>query len=87
MVRLEFRHRDPDEAEGTAVRMAEKMGHWLRVGGHTATKVIGPVPCFFSRVGGFYRWQIILNGPNPVKVLRNRDLGKWTVEVDPPSLL
>jgi len=53
----------------------------------TETSVIGPVPCFYARINGMYRWQIILRGPDPVSLLRGRDFGDWRVEVDPPSLL
>jgi primosomal protein N' (replication factor Y) len=53
--------------------------------------MIGPVPSFFAKLGGYYRWQIILRGPNPVSVLRQeaaaRWLMDWRVEVDPISLL
>jgi len=53
--------------------------------------MIGPVPCYFARVGGVYRWQIILRGSDPVPLLRERVvenwLKDWRVEVDPISLL
>jgi len=31
----------------------------------TLTTVIGPVPCFFAKVDGWYRWQIVVRGPQP----------------------
>jgi primosomal protein N' (replication factor Y) (superfamily II helicase) len=46
-----------------------------------------PTPCFFARVAGSYRWQILLRGPDPASLLRGRNLGDWRVEVDPVSLL
>jgi primosomal protein N' (replication factor Y) len=53
--------------------------------------MIGPVPSFFARIGGDYRWQIILRGPTPVSVLREDPVARWLidwrVEVDPISLL
>lgn len=53
--------------------------------------MIGPVPSFFARLGGYYRWQIILRGADPTLVLREeaarRWLIDWRVEVDPISLL
>jgi primosomal protein N' len=45
------------------------------------------VPCFFARVGGDYRWQIVLRGANPQALLRHVRLDGWRVEVDPISLL
>ena len=48
------------------------------------TTFIGPVPCFFSRLNGLYRWQIVLRGPNPASLLRRiKTLADWRVEVDP----
>jgi primosomal protein N' (replication factor Y) len=53
--------------------------------------MIGPVPSFFAKIGGYYRWQIILRGPDPVSLLQEdpftRWLTDWRVEVDPISLL
>jgi hypothetical protein len=45
------------------------------------------VPCFFARVSGNYRWQIVLRGPDPATLLRGQNLGEVRVELDPPSLL
>jgi primosomal protein N' (replication factor Y) len=88
LVRLEYRHRDPQRAENAARSMAAQLAGWLKSGGHSAVKLIGPVPCFFSRVSGDYRWQIVLRGPDPATVLRGRTLpSDWRLQVDPPSLL
>ena len=60
----------------------------LAEGGRPARHPAGrPVPCFFSRIHGLYRWQIVLRGPDPASLLRGRSLGEWRVEVDPPNLL
>jgi primosomal protein N' (replication factor Y) len=87
LVRLEYRHLDPQHAQQAAVRLAEQARGWLREEGRQSTSLIGPVPCFFARIGGIYRWQIVLRGPEPLSLLRGRDLGDWRIEVNPPSLL
>ena len=87
LVRLEFRHQDPRLASETAKKMARQVEHWISEGAFTSTRIIGPVPCFFSRQMGKYRWQIILSGPDPLQVLRGKNLGEWKTEVNPPSLL
>ncbi len=78
---------DASPAEAAARRLAAQIRHWLEEGAHQATEMIGPVPCFFGRVNGYYRWQMILRGPDPQAVVRGRSLGDWRVEADPPSLL
>ena len=85
LVRLEYRHHDAPKAEEEAHRTAKK----LSAMNHQSSTMIGPVPCFFAKVGGYYRWQIVLRGTNPKESLRdaNAKLDGWRVEVDPVSLL
>ena len=83
LVRLEFRSEDQLSAEKEAKRVAEQ----LSTINHQPSTIIGPIPCFFSKVAGLYRWQIILRGSNPKELLRGMRLDGWRVEVDPISLL
>lgn len=91
LVRLEFRHRDASIARSEAHKVAAKLGELLVSGNWKQTTMIGPVPSFFSKIGGSYRWQMILRGPDPVTVLREDSIQRllidWRVEVDPISLL
>ncbi len=91
LVRLEYRHQDPLKAEEEARRVAQKL---LTLAPHASAGVthhqlptVGPVPCFFAKVGGYYRWQIVLRGSNPQELLRGVKLDGWRVEVEPVSLL
>jgi primosomal protein N' (replication factor Y) len=87
LVRLEYRHRDPIKAEEAANQLAAEIKNLLIMENRKQTSVIGPVPAFFSKVDGVYRWQIILRGPEPETLLRDLSLRDWRVEVDPVSLL
>ena len=91
LVRLEYRHQDASTARAEAQKLAAKLGELLVSGNLKQTTMIGPVPSFFAKLGGYYRWQIILRGPDPVSVLRDEAVGRrlvdWRVEVDPISLL
>jgi primosomal protein N' (replication factor Y) len=86
LVRLEYRHHDAWKAEETAQQLAGVLQQWIRDEG-SSIEMIGPVPCFFSRLYGRYRWQIILRGLDPTRLLRDRQPPDWIIEVDPPSLL
>jgi primosomal protein N' (replication factor Y) (superfamily II helicase) len=86
LVRLEYRHHDPQVAEEAAVTLAGHLQAWILDEGR-AVDLIGPVPCFFTRMYGRYRWQIILRGRDPAELLRDRQPPDWVIEVDPPSLL
>jgi primosomal protein N' (replication factor Y) len=87
LVRLEYRHVRAEKAEQAAHEMAAQLRAWLSAGDRRATDMIGPVPCFFSRLHGLYRWQIVLRGPDPASLLAQKPLGDWRVEIDPPNLL
>ena len=87
LVRLEYRDQDPAAAEKEAGRVAEKLREMLKTDRWKNVSLIGPVPCFFSKVGGYYRWQIVLRGKNPKELLRGVRLDGWRVEVEPVSLL
>lgn len=87
LVRLEYREARLPEAEAAAHKMAAQLKSWIAAGERRATELIGPAPCFFARLGGLYRWQIILRGPDPASLLRDRPLANWRVEVEPVSLL
>jgi primosomal protein N' (replication factor Y) len=87
MVALRFSDADPHRCRSAA----NKMGHWLsseiqRMG--IPAELIGPAPCFFSRVRGRYRWQIVILASEPSQLLRDVALPRgWQVDVDPTTLL
>lgn len=88
LLRLETRDQNLNIVETRAYEMLALLQDWLAEGGHVATRIIGPVPCYFEKTSGFYRWQIILRGPDPAAVIRaHLPLHHWMIEVDPPSLL
>ncbi len=87
LLRLEFKGGEAIRVEQAAQKLARQIERWIAEGQHNATELIGPVPCYFARSGGDYRWQIVLRGPDPVAVLRGRNLGDAHLEIDPPSLL
>jgi primosomal protein N' (replication factor Y) len=87
LVALRYSDRDPNRCRV----QAERLGRWLaneiqRTG--LAADLIGPAPCFFSRVQGRYRWQIVIRGRDPLPLLRPVALPMgWRVDVDPVNLL
>jgi primosomal protein N' (replication factor Y) len=87
LVRLEYRHYDPVQAETESRAMAARITTDIQIEKRNQTDLIGPVPCFFSKVGGWYRWQIVVRGPAPASLLQGKLLQGWRVEVDPVSLL
>ncbi len=87
LVRLEFRHHDEIVAGEQARALATKIENLRTTGNLQQISVIGPVPCFFWKQDGQYRWQIVLRGSNPRELVRGLKLDGWRVEVEPVSLL
>ncbi len=93
LIRLETRHTDAVRAEANARGVAQLLQRWIKEENYHSTNLIGPAPCFFGRQNNYFRWHIILRGPNPLEMLRQHalqeltSLGEWRVEVGPTSLL
>jgi primosomal protein N' (replication factor Y) len=87
LVALRFSHEDARRCRVEA----ERLGRWLadeirRL--DLPADLIGPAPCFFSRVAGRWRWQIVVRAPDPMPLLRDVALPRgWQIDVDPVSLL
>ena len=77
-----------DRGKREADKLAVALRHHVREKALGATELIGPVPPFFSRVDGRYRWQIIVRSPDPTRLLAGFSVPKqWTLEIDPVSTL
>jgi len=91
LVRLEYRHHDLILAERETHRIAARLQNLISTDRWRLITMVGPAPSFFSKIGGVYRWQIVLRGPDPVRMLHEPPvetwLKDWRVEVDPISLL
>ena len=87
LVRMEYRNLNAQIAQQTAEQMSRNLSHWIENEGHHETEITGPSPCYFQRINGAYRWQILLNGPDPVRILLGKNISDWKVEINPPSTL
>jgi primosomal protein N' len=62
--------------------------HHIREMELAATEILGPVPPFFGRIDGRYRWQIVIHSPDPIRLLTGFPVpAPWIVDIDPVSLL
>ena len=67
--------------------MAGRLRERIRTEDRRETSLIGPVPCFFGKINGKFRWQVILRGPRPATLIDIPLPDGWQVDVDPVSLL
>jgi primosomal protein N' (replication factor Y) len=64
-------------------RLAEERDSW-----GMDVSLIGPTPAFIQRIRGRYRWQIVLRGADPARLVAEVPTPQgWIVDIDPVSLL
>jgi primosomal protein N' (replication factor Y) (superfamily II helicase) len=88
LVRMLFQHAQPAQAREDCEQSARVLRRLIEEREHRDTHLIGPAPCFYERLDGRYRWQIVLRGPDPAALLDDfpRKPG-WFIETDPLDLL
>ena len=88
IVRLEYRNPELREVEEETRQMADEIRSWIEKESIQSIRLVGPLPCFFQRIKGDYRWQIVLIGEKPQRFLQNyRSKNGWRFEINPISLL
>lgn len=87
LVCFEARDKDSRVAQNKAQGLADRLKSLIRRSGDQSLSINGPIPPYFSKRSGLYRWQIILKGTQPENVLKGQDFSDFIVEIDPPSLL
>ena len=90
LARLVFWHKKLETVQSRCAEMAGALRARIGDAALPGEKfdIIGPVPAFFARHRNFYRWQILVRGPDPARLLRGLDIPfGWRVDVDPTSVL
>lgn len=88
LVRLLFTHISAKRCQEEAEKLHRMLDNQIARLGLPEIHCIGPTPCFIERLRGRFRWQIVLRGPDPTKLLADLPLPLgWQVDVDPVSLL
>lgn len=88
LARLLFLHSRWSVCQEETARLARWLEGRLAELGLPGSALIGPVPCFFQRERGRFRWQLLIRTADPVRVLQGAPLGPgWRVDVDPVDLL
>ncbi len=88
LARLLIRHRSAPHAQREAERAASLIRariHELKLDG---TTIIGPAPCFFGKLEGYYRWHVLVRSPDPAAPFQGMDLAQgWYLDMDPLDVL
>jgi len=88
LARILVRHTHPIEAQREVEKAEAYLRHQIESQNLTDTQLIGPAPCFFSRIDRHYRWQILIRSSNPHAALRAIQIRPgWYVDIDPVDVL
>ncbi len=90
LARLIYWDKKREKVESMAAQMAATLRHRAENSGPLAEhiEIMGPVPAFFARFRGYYRWQIVVRAPDPSAFLRGLEIPfGWRMDIDPVSLL
>ena len=88
LARIVFSYTDAHKARQQAQTAAQRLQRLIAGYGGAGASLIGPAPCFFTRIDRHYRWQLLLRGPNPRKLLRQLPTEPgWQIDLDPIDML
>ncbi len=88
LARIVFSYTDPYKTRKQAETGAYRVRELLQKHDLSGTSLIGPAPCFFTRIDRHYRWHLLLRGPNPGVALRElKTEPGWRIDMDPTDVL
>ena len=76
------------KTEAGAVNASQKLARQLRTA-HPQLEILGPTPAFYERLGGAYRWQIVVKAKQRAEltqIVQHVPPG-WMADLDPVTLL
>lgn len=88
LAKLVYVHSSQKRCQEEAERLYRILDHKIARLGLAGVDLIGPAPCFFGRLRGKYRWQIMVRASDPQALLQDVALPPgWRVDIDPVSTL
>jgi len=86
LVKLTVALPDRDEAQAAGDLLVEQLRGRAAATGERVD-VAGPAPAFVARRAERWRFNVVLRGPDPVRLLADPPGAPWSIDVDPESLL
>ena len=86
--RILVQNTHPIEAQRQIESASQQLARLIEKHELTDTHMIGPAPCFFSRIDRHYRWQILIRSADPTRVLQYiQPQQGWYIDIDPMDIL
>ena len=70
VARLLIQNANPVEAQRTAETLAQKIQALIDTQELDDSSVIGPAPCFFTKIDTLYRWHVLIRSSDPASLVR-----------------
>jgi primosomal protein N' (replication factor Y) len=88
LAKLVYVHQNQKRCQEEAEKLHRILGNKIARLGLPGVDLIGPAPCFFGRLRGKYRWQIVVRASDPQALLRDVIFPHgWRVDIDPVNTL
>jgi len=88
LAKLVYVHSNQKRCQEEAEKLHRILSNKIARLGLPGADLIGPAPCFFGRLRGKYRWQIVVRASDPQALLQDVIFPRgWRVDIDPVSTL
>ena len=83
-IKFLYSHQDMQRCIDAGERLVNLLKHQQDSIGDITNDVFGPSPAYPPKIRGKYRWQVVLKGNQPKRIINNLRLPKgWVIDVDP----
>jgi len=84
LIRLVYSHTSDELCQQEIKKLSQNLIRKIQSIRENELSLIGPMPAFVHKVRGKYRWQLIIRGHSPTRLLSGINLSAgWTIDIDP----
>jgi len=93
LIRIIYQHKNEQKCQKEIKMFAEKLKSLITPSLHHSITLLGPSSCFYSKIRGKFRWQIVIKIPtshfitSSLHHLLKTLPSDWIIDVDPVTLL
>jgi len=87
LTKLEYRHLKEEKCQSIAEELHTIIGEEITARSLKGVEISEPLPAYYPRLGGEFRYQMILRSRDPLPLLNSLPLRGWKVMIDPSNLL
>lgn len=88
LARVLIQHESEARARQEAHLAAQQLRQIIAARDLRGSELIGPAPCYFTRIRRQYRWHLLLRSADPARALDGLHPGRdWIIDLDPLDML